>query len=70
MARAVVGFEADELDLVHGTGWSVSVTGTAEPVDDPALVGEALGTLGHLLPNVRALHLVRVRTEIVTGRRL
>lgn len=28
----VVGFEADQLDLVHGVGWSVSVTGMVRVV--------------------------------------
>lgn len=28
----VVGFEADRIDLVHGVGWSVSVTGTVHIV--------------------------------------
>ncbi len=29
----VVGFEADQLDLDHGVGWCVSVTGTVHVVD-------------------------------------
>lgn len=31
--RQVVGFEADQLDLDHGVGWCVSVTGTVRTVD-------------------------------------
>lgn len=34
----VVGFEADQIDLEHGVGWSVSVTGTVH------VVAGALGT--------------------------
>jgi nitroimidazol reductase NimA-like FMN-containing flavoprotein (pyridoxamine 5'-phosphate oxidase superfamily) len=30
----VVGFEADDIDLVHGVGWSVSVTGSVHVVHD------------------------------------
>ena len=30
----VVGFQADQLDLRHGVGWSVSVTGTVHVVTD------------------------------------
>ena len=30
----VVGFEADDFDLVHGVGWSVSVTGPAHLLRD------------------------------------
>lgn len=29
----VVGFEADQLDLDHGVGWCVSITGTVHVVD-------------------------------------
>jgi len=31
----VVGFETDDLDLDHGVGWCVSVTGTAQVTADP-----------------------------------
>lgn len=31
----VVGFEADRIDLDHGVGWCVSVTGTVHVVHDP-----------------------------------
>ena len=30
----VIGFQADQLDLAHGVGWCVSVTGTARVVHD------------------------------------
>lgn len=30
----VVGFEADDIDLVHGVGWSVSVTGSVHVLHD------------------------------------
>lgn len=36
----VVGFETDSLDLEHGVGWCVSVTGTARVVADPGNIRE------------------------------
>jgi len=35
---AVVCYEADEIDCVRHTGWSVTATGTARLVTDPAAV--------------------------------
>jgi nitroimidazol reductase NimA-like FMN-containing flavoprotein (pyridoxamine 5'-phosphate oxidase superfamily) len=37
----VVGFETDQLDLEHGVGWCVSVTGTVRVVPEPAPVAPA-----------------------------
>lgn len=36
----VVGFETDDLDLDHGVGWCVSVTGTTRVVTDPRALVE------------------------------
>ena len=35
--RQVVGFEVDDIDLVHGAGWCVSVTGAVQVVQDSAM---------------------------------
>ena len=69
-AEQVVAFEVDEIDPFSQAGWSVLVQGHADVVDDAMA-----------LARVRALRLVpwaggtefravRVRTEILSGRRL
>ncbi|MEU6260859.1 pyridoxamine 5'-phosphate oxidase family protein [Streptomyces sp. NPDC047043] len=65
----VVAYEADEIDPVTRTGWSVVVTGTATRVVDPA----ALTRYERLLVPWVATemgHVVRIRPEIVNGYRL
>jgi len=66
----VLAIEADEIDRMYHTGWSVLVTGVAEVVPDPGAVGWAQpllsqSWLGH--PDAR---LVRVPATLVSGRRL
>lgn len=69
MRDAVVAFEIDDVDPVHGTAWSVAVTGVTHRVTDPAD-----------LARVRALPLddwavddsdrfVRISLDLVSGRR-
>ena len=43
IGHAVVAFEADELDFVTHTGWSVTIVGTAQEVSDPAEMRPARG---------------------------
>lgn len=66
---AVVGFQADRIDPVLESGWSVLVQGTASVLTDPDDVERArrLG-LRPWAPGTRP-HFVRVRTELVSGRR-
>jgi uncharacterized protein len=68
--RTVVAFEADGIDLVAETGWSVCVTGWARAVNHPD-ERAAVDALG-LVPFVTgpAPHAVRIHAEVVTGRRL
>lgn len=64
LAGNVIAVEADEVDRVNHTGWSVVVTGTAEVAadrDDLPVVAWRGG---------EADHLVRVAADVVTGRRL
>lgn len=67
LAGSVVAFQADEFDLEGRSGWSVLAVGVAEEVchDVPA------GTAG-VVPLARGErdHLVRIRPEILTGRRI
>lgn len=60
----VVGFEADDLDLEHGTGWCVSVTGTIH------VVGPAEEDPDHLPTWFADGQLLELRAEIVSGHRL
>jgi nitroimidazol reductase NimA-like FMN-containing flavoprotein (pyridoxamine 5'-phosphate oxidase superfamily) len=68
--RAVVAFQADELDPVTRSGWSVTVVGRAEEVTDPAEIAR-LGKLGlePWAPGARE-HFIRIVPGLVTGRRL
>jgi nitroimidazol reductase NimA-like FMN-containing flavoprotein (pyridoxamine 5'-phosphate oxidase superfamily) len=67
---AVVAFQADDIDPVARTGWSVAVTGVASPVTS---AGEALrmGQLGidPWAPGPRDTY-VRIVPGMVTGRSL
>jgi len=69
-ARATVAFEVDDFDLVARTGWSVLVVGPSERVLD-AKFSDALRVAG-LAPMAAGarVDLVRIRPELITGRRL
>lgn len=67
---AVIAFEVDSYDTDHRTGWSVLVVGKASEVHDPH-ESARFADLG-LAPwanGVRS-HYVRLRPELVTGRRI
>lgn len=68
--RAIVAFEADELDAVNRSGWSVVVTGRAEVVKDAEMIARY-----HTLPLVPWAPGVRdqfvtITTELVEGLRV
>lgn len=67
---AVVAFEADEVDAVAHSGWSVVVTGSAAVVTDPA-ERERLATTGPVswVPSPQEVF-VRIEPQLVTGREL
>jgi nitroimidazol reductase NimA-like FMN-containing flavoprotein (pyridoxamine 5'-phosphate oxidase superfamily) len=68
--RAVVAFQADNIDPVLRSGWSVTVVGRCEDVTDAAEVArlDELG-LEPWAPGARD-HFIRIQPGIVTGRRL
>ncbi len=68
--RTVVAFETDRVDEATRSGWSVTVVGRVEEVTDAREVAE-LRTLG-LAPWAAGArdHFIRIRPEIVTGRRI
>ena len=68
--QAIIVFEADEVDLTQRTGWSVCVTGRADEVRHPAdLAAVAALQLVSLVKGPES-RVVRIRSDIVTGRRL
>jgi nitroimidazol reductase NimA-like FMN-containing flavoprotein (pyridoxamine 5'-phosphate oxidase superfamily) len=66
----VVAFQADELDPDLRTGWSVTVVGHAQRVTDVDELVQLSGTFLQPWVDGRRDHFVRIRTELVTGRRL
>jgi len=68
--RAVVAVEADDLDPVLRSGWSVTVVGRCEEATDAGDIArlDKLG-LEPWAPGVRN-HFIRIVPAIVTGRRL
>jgi uncharacterized protein len=68
--RTVVAFQADDLDLLLRSGWSVTVVGRCEEVTDAGDIAR-LDNLGleSWAPGTRD-HYIRIIPGIVTGRRL
>jgi len=68
--RAVVAFQADDLDPVRRSGWSVTVVGRCEEVTGAGdlAVLDKIG-LQSWAPGARD-HFIRIEPGIVTGRRL
>jgi nitroimidazol reductase NimA-like FMN-containing flavoprotein (pyridoxamine 5'-phosphate oxidase superfamily) len=64
-----VAFEVDHIDIDTKSGWSVLVVGSASPASDAAIArAESVG----LYPWAAGPrhHLVRIRSELISGRRL
>ncbi len=68
--RRTVAFEIDEYDPETHNGWSVDVIGTAEEILHPSQLARARAL--DLPPYAGAARdrFVRIRAEIITGRRL
>jgi uncharacterized protein len=69
VAHAIVGFQADAIDSTYHEGWSVFVIGRSEEIDDD---GSDLVTHAPVAPWAGGdrHHLVRIRPELVSGRRI
>jgi hypothetical protein len=63
----VVAFQADGTGDPPGTAWSVTVTGYAHPVDDPARLDRLSGTDPDT-PRKLAAPVLRITTTVVGGR--
>jgi nitroimidazol reductase NimA-like FMN-containing flavoprotein (pyridoxamine 5'-phosphate oxidase superfamily) len=67
---AVVAFEADDIEPISHTGWSVLVTGIARELTDPAELDAATqANIPHWAPSDDG-RIVEVSTEMVSGRRI
>ena len=62
----VLAYQADQIDPVAGTGWSVLVTGLGGLVDEPSQAARYRATLrSWLVPETGPM--ILIRPEIVTG---
>jgi nitroimidazol reductase NimA-like FMN-containing flavoprotein (pyridoxamine 5'-phosphate oxidase superfamily) len=66
--RAIVAFEVDQFDETAQTGWSVLVVGQSEVVSPQD--AEFSEVAAHPLAGGDRHNLVRIRPELVSGRRL
>lgn len=65
----VVAYQADDINPIERTGWSVVVTGMARPVADPERVAHYEKTLRPWIDGVADV-VVAIEPTLVTGRRL
>ncbi|RMB79433.1 pyridoxamine 5'-phosphate oxidase family protein [Streptomyces shenzhenensis] len=65
----VVAYEADDIDPVSRTGWSVVATGYCRLVTDPEQVARYQEML-HPWSDQHMDHVVRIRPDLITGVRL
>ena len=66
----VMAFEADDIDPVHHSGWSVLIQGLARVISDPDELAHARALrLEPWAPGAQ-FQFVRIRAELVSGRRL
>lgn len=68
-AGTVVAFEADEIDSVSGSGWSVTIIGEARILDELEGAPYRNGRIHSWAGGVRD-EIVAISTPLVTGRRL
>ena len=69
-AEEVVAFEADEIDPIHQAGWSVLIQGWASVLTDPSDLARARALPLRPWAPGEGLQFVRIRLELVSGRRL
>lgn len=70
LEEAVVAFQADRFDPTACIGWSILVQGRASVITDPEELDRARRLrIRPWLPSDRP-HVVRIRSEVVSGRRL
>jgi pyridoxamine 5'-phosphate oxidase-like protein len=65
-AGAVVAFEADDIDPVAESGWSVTVTGVARRIQDSAEIAHYEGVLTPFV-DMPHVEVICIYPEIVSG---
>ena len=70
LADNVVAFEADDIDPIYHTGWSVLVQGTAREVVEPGQVAEMRRAPLRAWAGSGRDRFVRIPTNHVSGRRI
>jgi nitroimidazol reductase NimA-like FMN-containing flavoprotein (pyridoxamine 5'-phosphate oxidase superfamily) len=68
--NSVVAFEADAIDPMSHAGWSVVVTGIAREVTEPDELSALLAANIPFWAPTTDGHVVSIRTEMISGRRL
>ena len=69
-AGAVVAFEVDDYDRVDRSGWSVLAIGPSEVVHDLTMTFKVLdAAIGPWAGGIRT-NIVRIRPELISGRRI
>ncbi|HKA69899.1 MAG TPA: pyridoxamine 5'-phosphate oxidase family protein [Actinomycetes bacterium] len=66
---SVVAFQVDEIDATSHSGWSVTAIGLATEVRDPGEIARLTGLVRPWAEG-RRNQVIRIRADIVTGRRL
>ncbi|MGI8807660.1 MAG: pyridoxamine 5'-phosphate oxidase family protein [Acidimicrobiales bacterium] len=69
-ARTVVAFEVDDMDPGRQTGWSVLIQGRAALIEDPVDLARAVALPLQPWAPAQRLEFVRIRSELVSGRRI
>jgi nitroimidazol reductase NimA-like FMN-containing flavoprotein (pyridoxamine 5'-phosphate oxidase superfamily) len=70
VAGNVVAFEADDVDPLYHTGWSVMIQGIANEVVDPGQLAEAKRAPLQAWADHGRARFVRIESAIVSGRRI
>jgi nitroimidazol reductase NimA-like FMN-containing flavoprotein (pyridoxamine 5'-phosphate oxidase superfamily) len=68
--RTIVAFEADQVDVEQAIGWSVCVTGVAATLHRPDDLAAVAALDLFQLVRGPASHVVRIRSDLVSGRKL
>ena len=68
--NAIVAFEVDKIDSTYREGWSVTVVGHAEMVTESKEIERLSRIPLHSWSPAEPTHFVRIRMEMVHGRRL
>ncbi|MEJ5254973.1 MAG: pyridoxamine 5'-phosphate oxidase family protein [Acidimicrobiales bacterium] len=67
---AIVAFEADRIDPISHTGWSVLVRGVSSLITDPEEIGRLRRLPLRPWASDQSDHWVAISTDLVTGRRI